>query len=294
MTSSLIKIKAKELGFDLCGIARSRRLTEREDHLRQWISQGCTGTLEYMSRNLDKRLDPALLVDSARSVIVCGTYYRRDRSVGSEVSSHIASYALTTDYHITMREKLNSLLQFIKAECGAGGRVFVDTAPILEKSWAAEAGLGWIGRNSLLINPEMGSFLILGLVVIDKALDYDEPYAGNGCKGCRACIEACPVNAILPDRSIDASRCISALTIEGSEIDYPGDSIFGCDICQNVCPFNIRTEVRSNEIFAILPDFLSLSLKDWLDMDESEFRERFGRTPLARVPLDILKKRLLK
>lgn len=183
---------AAELGFDLCGIAPSRKLTEREAHLRRWTAGGMMGSLGYMPRNLDKRLDPSLLVDGARSVVVCAMSYRRTEHLQHEVASRIASYALTTDYHITVRERLHALLKFIGDRYGARGRVFVDTAPILEKSWACEAGLGWTGRNSLVVNPELGSFIILGLVVTDAVLEYDAPYGRDGCKGCRKCIEACP------------------------------------------------------------------------------------------------------
>lgn len=295
MNVSPVHIKARELGFDLCGIAPSRKLIECERHLKDWAASSRRGTLGYMSRNLDKRLDPATLVDGARSVVICAVSYRRNGQTDHEVASRIASYALTTDYHITVREKLYALLEFISKEYGAAGRVFVDTAPILEKTWAVEAGLGWIGRNSLLVNPELGSFLILGAIVTDAVLEYDTPYNGNGCKGCSACLKACPAGAISDDRSIDASRCISALTIETSEVvDYPGSQIFGCDICQNICPYNINSKAEANKIFSILPDFLSLTTEDWLSMDELEFSGRFGSTPLSRVPLDTIKKRLRK
>lgn len=292
--SQLIKNRALYLGFDLCGIARSRPLTEHHEHLSRWLEMGHHGGLGYMERNLKKRIDPATLVDSARSVIVCAISYNR-APIREGIASRIASYALCTDYHITIRKKLNSLLDYI-AEIvpKVSGRVFVDTAPILEKGWAVEAGLGWIGRNSLLVNPKLGSFLLLGVVVVDAELDADNKNINESCAGCNRCVVECPAQAIGTDRTINASKCISRLTIEKngeSEADLKG-WIFGCDICQRVCPYNNHAPIMNHDIFAPNSALLSMDREQWLQMKKEEFKELFGLTPLSRCSLDIIQKRV--
>lgn len=247
-----------------------------------------------MERNQDKRLDPALLVKGAQSVVVCAAAYNRGGKVKGDIAGHIASYALSRDYHITIKERLYLLLEHIRSlHPSSRGRVFVDTAPVLEKSWACEAGLGWTGRNSLLVNPDLGSFLMLGVIITDALLPADAPYEGNGCGTCRACLSACPAGAILPDRTIDASRCISALTIEhatGPSAALHG-RIFGCDTCQNVCPHNIGAPISDNKMFAMKPGFM-MPRQKWLAMEEEEYRLNFGDTPLERLPLEALKQRI--
>lgn len=297
-----IKTRALELGLDLCGIARARILLEREIPLREWAGSPRRGGLSYMERNLDKRLDPSLLVEGAASVIICGASYNRGNGCGEGgwqeiqgIPSRIASYALTTDYHITMRERLTELLKFItEIYPGASGRVFVDTAPLLEKNWAVEAGLGWIGRNSLLINPRLGSFMVLGAVITDAILHPDKPFGEDGCTECRACIAVCPAGAIGPDRMIDASRCISALTIEkggDASLTRLHGRIFGCDACQSACPYNKAAPVSVNPMFRLREEFL-IPRGKWLEMTETEFHTLFRDTPLERVPLAELQKRI--
>ena len=286
--------EAFRLGFDLCGVARCRELAEQKERFSAWLGGGCDGGLDYLKRNFDKRFDPAALVPGARSIIVCAVSYNRPPSRG-EISSRIATYALNRDYHLTIREKLTALLDTVRtAYPGTQGRVFVDTAPLLEKSWAAEAGLGWIGRNSLLNNPRFGSFLLLGTVVTDAELPADVPYTEDNCKNCRACVRACPVNAIRDDRTIDASCCISRKTIE-KEPESEGDLhgwLFGCDICQRACPHNRHASLPGHPEFTPDDKLENLTREQLLGMNRGEFKRLFGETPLSRCGLERLKNRL--
>ena len=292
--SEKIRRKALSLGFDLCGIARCRSLERQSDRFKNWLADGCDGGLEYLRRNTGKRFDPGALCEGARSVIVCGVGYHRPPSA-HEVASRIASYAHSRDYHLTIRERLNELSAYLRELVpGASGRVFTDTAPLAEKSWAVEAGLGWIGRNSLLANPRLGSFLLLGEVVTTAELEPDAPFVRDGCGTCRACVDACPVAAIRPDRTIDAGRCISRRTIEagdGDEGDLHG-WLFGCDVCQRACPYNRKAPVSVHDSFAPLAELERLDVDDWLGLDEAGFRRIFGETPLARCGLRRLQERI--
>ena len=292
--SEKIRRKALSLGFDLCGIACCRSLERQYDRFKNWLADGCDGGLEYLRRNTGKRFDPGALCEGARSVIVCGVGYHRPPSA-HEVASRIASYAHSRDYHLTIRERLNELSAYLRELVpGASGRVFTDTAPLAEKSWAVEAGLGWIGRNSLLANPRLGSFLLLGEVVTTAELEPDAPFVRDGCGTCRACVDACPVAAIRPDRTIDAGRCISRRTIEtgyGDEGDLHG-WLFGCDVCQRACPYNRKAPVSVHDSFAPLAELERLDVDDWLGLDEAGFRRIFGETPLARCGLRRLQERI--
>lgn len=288
--------EAARQGLDCCGIARARPLPEAQSRMGTWLAEGCNGGLEYLERNFDVRFDLGLLVEGARSVVVCGMSYKRP-IIRKGIASRIAMYALARDYHLVMREKLLPVLKAIKqAYPGSSGRVFVDTAPLPEKVWAVEAGLGWTGRNSLLINPALGSFLSLGVIVTDAELEPDQPYSGKGCGNCRACIDACPVRAIGPDRMIDAGRCISRRTIEKSD-NNEGDLhgwIFGCDICQQVCPYNQKAPLKNHPEFAPLPGILDMTREDWLTLTEEEFRKQFAESELKRYGLERLQRRIAK
>lgn len=296
--SEKIRCRAYELGFDLCGVAACRPLTERCDDFQRWLDSGYDGGLEYLKRNVQKRFDPSLLFEQARSVIVCGVSYNRLPSVG-EVSSRIATYAHTVDYHITIKQQLFRLFDYLKElDPQASGRVFTDTAPISEKSWAVEAGLGWIGRHSLLVHPRLGSFLLLGEIVTTVQLDPDETKMRDGCGNCRRCVEACPTQAILVDRKIDAGKCIARRTIErenGEETE--GDLhgwVFGCDVCQRVCPYNSKAPILDHEQFRPIPELEQLDAVSWLALDDSDFDRLFGKTPLARCGLRRLQDRIRK
>ena len=286
-----IKKLAADAGFDLCGVAPCRHLSEGEARFRAWLARGGQSSLGYMERNAEKRFDPRLLVEGARTAVVCAVSYKNTASEGYPAGhrTKIASYACTADYHTTIKGMLNGMLEHLKAaDPGLGGRAFVDTAPLLEKQLAVEAGLGWIGRQSLLVTPRFGSFVLLGELVLDAACDrYDEPLAGVGCGSCRRCVEACPTGAVCNDRAIDARRCISCHTIErtpAAEIALDG-WIFGCDACQSRCPYNLRAPLHLHPAFDPLFDPLSFPPERWLAMEEAEFRTSFGRTPLMRSGL---------
>ena len=289
-----IRQRALELGFDDCRIARSRELTEQRERLSEWLSSGRYGGLHYMQRNVDKRIDPGLLMEGTRSVIVCAMGYKR-APAPQPFLNRIASYAWGKDYHLVIREKLKQLLHDLQtAYPGSAGRVFVDTAPLLEKAWAVEAGLGWIGRNSLLIHPVLGSYLLLGVILTTVELPPDAPINGS-CGSCRRCLDACPSGALGEDRMLDARRCIARRTIEEATPGEEGELhgwIFGCDVCQRVCPYNRQAPEGRHPELAPLPDLLTLSPQAWLSLDEETFRSRFHDSPLARCGLSRLQYRI--
>ena len=296
---------SRSAGFDLCGVARPRPLHANAQHLSQWIEQGCVGGLDYMCRNADKREDATLLVEGTQSVVVCGVSYKSDINTHytPEQSCKVASYACNRDYHTSLKEMLKELYITLKKQMPTlQARLFTDSAPLLEKQLAVEAGLGWIGRQSLLVTPEFGTFVLLGELVINDEVDhYDTPFAGSRCGDCHRCVDACPNSAILPTKNIDARRCISRLTIEKLPDESENSSltanrgnasktglhgwIFGCDECQSCCPHNRTTPYASNPHFAQPFDPAELTAEEWLTMSEEEFMLRFGQTPLIRSGL---------
>jgi len=285
---------AAAAGFDLCGVAAVRPLADNERFFRSWLAAGRHASLGYLERNVDKRFDARRLVEGARTAVVCAVGYKNTLSDGypEGFRAKIASYAAAADYHATLKGMLGDLFERLRAaEPALAGRAFVDTAPLAEKQLAVEAGLGWIGRQSLLVTPQYGSFVVLGELVLDAACDdYDRPLAGAGCGACRRCIEACPAGAVCGDRAIDARRCISCHTIERpreAEIALDG-WIFGCDGCQSRCPYNRRAPQHRHPAFDPLFDPLSYPPERWLAMQEAEFRATFGRTPLVRSGLERL------
>lgn len=297
LNNGRIKQLAKEVGFDLCGVARCRQMGPDGTFLRKWIKQGYASSLDYMGRNIEKRTDAAKLMEGAKSVIVCALAYKNDISEGypADCRTKIASYATMRDYHLTIKQMLRTLAERLKEEDPElSGRIFVDSAPLFEKRYAVEAGLGWIGRQSLLITPQFGSFVLLGEILLCGECDtYDAPYSGVGCGECRRCVEACPNGAIL-DYHIDTRRCISRATIE-REFDLQTEChgwIFGCDECQSICPYNLHAPKASNPHTTPLFDPRILSVQKWKEMSDEEFAERFGDTPLSRTSLDRVKKML--
>ena len=288
---SFILRSAADAGFDLCGVTPCRHLARNESFFRRWLAEGRHASLGYLERNLDKRFDVRRLVEGARTVVVCAVSYKNASSDGypDGFRAKIASYALTGDYHPTIKAMLRSLFDRLRqAEPSLAGRAFVDSAPLLEKQLAVQAGLGWIGRQSLLVTPQFGSFVLLGELVVDAACDrYDEPYGGVGCGRCRRCIDACPAGAVCEDRAIDARRCISCRTIERvSQRSMPLDGwIFGCDRCQNCCPYNRRAPMHRASAFDPLFDPLDYPPERWIAMGEEEFRVRFSGTALSRSGL---------
>ena len=287
---ALIQQAASAVGFDLCGVARCQNFDSDRAFFEQWLEAGYGSSLDYLSRNIDKRADASLLVAGAKTVIVCGVAYKNALSMGypEGYQQKVASYALTTDYHITIKQMLQQLCSHLKQEHPTlSGRIFTDSAPVFEKRYAVEAGLGWIGRQSLLVTPKFGTFVLLGVAIVDAECDhYDSPIEGVGCAECRRCVEACPNGAII-ERHIDTRRCISCATIER---DNNGETplhgwIFGCDECQRCCPYNAKAPLATNPLFA--PTFDPLAV-DWHKIDEAEFSLRFANTPLSRATLQRL------
>ena len=273
-----IKRFAGEVGFDLCGVTKCRVFEEDRLFLEEWIGEGYALSLDYLKRNIDRRADASLLVEGAKSVIVCAVSYKNKISDGypADHQTKIASYACTTDYHTTIKQMLFEMCTRLKEiNPDFSARCFVDSAPIFEKRYAVEAGLGWIGRQSLLVTPEFGSFVLLGEIVMTAECDhYDTPYEGVRCGECRRCVEACPNNAI-KERHIDTSRCISCATIECRKDESDCDThgwIFGCDECQTVCPYNRKAPYFRNPKFAPL----------FNPIEKTPEREEFRTTPIVR------------
>ena len=296
-----IKSRAHELGFDACGVARRRTMQAEYTALEAWTGSGRHAGMDYLTRYADLRIDPARLFGGTESVIVCLISYKTARPYSPGIP-RIASYARSADYHYTVKQKLEQLLAFIReAVPGTEGRCFVDSAPVLEKNWAVEAGLGWMGRNSLLIHPELGSFCFIGIILTTLRPDgYDPPFAKNLCGNCRKCVDACPVGAIGEDGFIDARRCLSYQTIENRGpvpdelLPGLGDRLFGCDTCQEVCPWNVKPVDREHRIFAPVEGIYEMGAGDWLALGSGAFKRRFGQTPLARAGLKKLKQTLLQ
>ncbi|WP_346320305.1 tRNA epoxyqueuosine(34) reductase QueG [Chitinophaga sp. YIM B06452] len=282
----LIKQKARSLGFDHCGIAKAEQLTEDAYRLEQWLQRGMHGSMQYMENYFDKRIDPRLLVDGAQSVITLLLNYFPARAQQPEAPK-VAKYAYGKDYHDVIREKLNTLLAELRAEIGdIQGRGFVDSAPVLERSWAQRSGLGWIGKNGNLIHKQAGSFFFIATLIVDIPLVYDGP-AGDYCGSCTRCLDACPTGALVSPTVVDGSRCISYYTIELKDMLIPSDMqgkfenwMFGCDICQDVCPWNRFS--RPNTEFTPIPEILNFSTAQWEEMTEEEFRRIFAKSPLKR------------
>lgn len=298
ITSAQIKEYAYSLGFDVCGICRASEVEpEQQEYLRRWIQNSYQADMDYMARNGDKRLNPALLVEGARSIIcVALNYYPAVKQ--SEDHPQFAYYAYGKDYHYVVKEKLNKLFDYIKSlEPSLQGRIFVDTAPILERYWAAKAGLGFIGKNSLLIIPKKGSYFFLGELIVNLELDYDEPL-NISCGNCTRCLDACPTKAIVKPKVIDAKKCISYQTIENKgEIDEAvipnlNNCFYGCDICQQVCPYNRYARPHSTKEFNPNELFLDLSLIKLEGLTVEEYQRIFKGSAVKRAKYSGLKRNL--
>lgn len=296
--TKLIKQKALEIGFDFCGIAKATFLETEAPRLENWLKNSMQGEMSYMANHFDKRLDPRLLVEGAKSVISVLLNYYPPEDFATNKSYKIAKYAYGTDYHFVIKEKLSNLLAFIRQEIGeVNGRAFVDSAPVMDKVWAAKSGLGWIGKNSNLLNRKMGSFFFIAELIIDAELSYDSP-TSDYCGTCKRCIEACPTEAIVSPYIVDGSKCISYFTIElKNEIpeSYQGkfdDWLFGCDICQDVCPWNRFAAPHQTPDFNANEAVKNFSKKDWLEITEEVFNKVFARSPLKRAKMKGLQKNL--
>jgi epoxyqueuosine reductase len=284
----LIKTEAKRLGFLSCGISKAEFLEEEAPRLETWLNNNMHGEMRYMENHFDKRLDPTKLVEDSKSVIsLLLNYYPHEEQ--HQNSFKLSKYAYGTDYHFVIKDKLKQLLYFIQDEIGeVHGRAFVDSAPVLDKAWAAKSGLGWIGKHSNLLTQQVGSFYFIAELIIDLNLEYDKPVTDH-CGSCTACIDACPTEAIVDPYVVDGSKCISYFTIElkdqipNSVKGQFDDWMFGCDICQDVCPWNKFSKPHQEPLFNPHPELLSLTKKDWNDITEDTFKKVFKNSAVKRT-----------
>lgn len=295
--SAIVKANASRLGFQFCGISTADFLETEASRLESWLKRGQHGSMDYMARHFDKRLDPRQLVPGARSVVSLLYNYHNPEQPEDPQAPRISRYAYGEDYHIVIKEKLFELLDKLREQIGdIHGRVFVDSAPVLEKAWAAKSGLGWVGKHSNLINKQQGSWFFLAELIIDLPLAADGPIA-DYCGSCTRCIDACPTEAITP-YEVDGSKCISYYTIELKEelpLDVStkfGNWLFGCDICQEVCPWNRFAQKHTEPRFVPDSGLLDMRLNDWQELTEAVFTKRFKNSPLQRTGFQKLKKNL--
>ena len=289
--TSIIKEEAQRLGFLSCGISKAGFLEQEAPRLENWLNNQMNGQMSYMENHFDKRLNPTLLVDDAKSVIsLLLNYYPSE--LQNEDSYKISKYAYGQDYHHVIKEKLKELLHFIQTEIGeVSGRAFVDSAPVSDKAWAAKSGLGWVGKNSNLITQKVGSFYFIAELIIDLELDYDTPTTGH-CGSCTACLDACPTEAIVAPYVVDGSKCISYFTIELKD-NLPqemkgkfDDWMFGCDVCQDVCPWNRFSKPHNEPLFQANSDILNFSKSDWEEITVDTFQKVFKNSAVKRTKYD--------
>ena len=284
-----IKAFTRQLGFDFCGIAKAQQLDEDARRLEQWLNKGLHGNMQYMENYFDLRIDPCKLVPGAKSVITLLLNYYPQQSQQSD-TPNISKYAYGKDYHEVIKKKLNTLLELMNEHIGAiHGRGFVDSAPVLERTWALRSGLGWIGKNGNLITKHQGSFFFIATLIVDFELEYDDPFAKDYCGSCRKCIDSCPTGAIGEGKVINGSQCISYYTIELKEMLLPEDKkgqfadwMFGCDVCQDVCPWNRFAKPTRETEFTPIPEILNFTTKEWESLTEDAFKEIFRHSPLKR------------
>lgn len=287
--TQFIKQAAQQLGFDFCGIAKAKQLDDDARRLEKWLSQNMNGSMQYMANHFDLRVDPTKLVPGAKSVItLLKNYYPSQQQ--AEGAAKVSKYAFGKDYHDVIRAQLKALLAQIHSHIGeVNGRGFIDSAPVLERSWAVQSGLGWVGKNGNLINKQQGSFFFIATLIVDVDLQYDDAYAKDFCGSCTRCIDACPTEAILPNKVVDGSKCISYFTIELKDQLIPDkmkgkfdDWLFGCDTCQDVCPWNRFSKPHQEAEFRPINEVLNFSLKDWEMLTEESFKTIFKNSPIKR------------
>ncbi len=295
--TQIIKAESKRLGFLSCGISKAEFLEQEAPRLEKWLNQNMQGQMSYMENHFDKRLNPTLLVDGAKSVIsLLLNYYPAE--LQNLDSYKISKYAYGQDYHHVIKEKLTELLHFIQTDIGeVSGRAFVDSAPVLDKAWAAKSGLGWIGKNSNLITQKVGSFYFIAELIIDLELEYDSPTTDH-CGSCTACLDACPTEAIVAPYVVDGSKCISYFTIELKD-NLPqemkgkfDDWMFGCDVCQDVCPWNRFSKPHNEPLFQTTHEILSYSKSDWEEITNDTFQKVFKNSALKRTKYEGIKKNI--
>ncbi len=294
----IIKEAASRLGFSYCGIAKAEFLEEEAPRLAEWLSKGYAGKMRYLENHFDMRLDPTLLVPGARSIVTLLYNYFPERDLASDGGFKVAKYAYGADYHDVVRDRLKDFMTIIREQIGdVQGRVFVDSAPVMERAWAKRAGAGWVGKNSLLINKSMGSFFFLAELIIDLELDYDGPVK-DYCGTCSACMDACPTDAIPAPYVVDGSKCISYFTIELKD-EIPRDVkgkfdnwIFGCDICQDVCPWNRFSVPHREPAFTPNSAIANFSETEWMEMTEDIFQVVFKNSPVKRAKYEGLRRNI--
>ena len=297
--SDLVKQTASNLGFDFCGIARAQFLDDDARRLEAWLHQGMHGNMHYMENYFDLRTDPQKLVPGAKSVITLLLNYFPETLQPAGVPK-ISKYAYGDDYHEVIRKKLTDFYNLLQASIGQfSGRGFVDSAPVLERAWATKSGLGWIGKNGNLLNKKNGSFFFIATLVTDLQLQEDDAYAKDYCGSCTRCIDSCPTDAILPNKVVDGSKCISYFTIELKDALIPekmkgqfDNWAFGCDVCQDVCPWNRFSSPHAVPEFAPAPAILNFNAKDWDELTEEKFKIIFKNSPIKRTKFSGIKRNL--
>jgi epoxyqueuosine reductase len=297
--STIIKSCAREEGFSFCGISKAEFLTEEAPRLENWLKKNMHGEMDYMQNHFDKRLDPRLLVEGAKSVISLLYNYHTTKTQHDDEAPKISKYAYGEDYHFVVKERLKSLVFKLKEEIGDFQcRVFVDSAPVMDKAWAKKAGLGWIGKHTNLINKQQGSFFFIAEIICDLELEYDSPIA-DYCGTCTKCIDACPTDAIVEPYVVDGSKCISYFTIElksniiPSEMNGKFDNwAFGCDICQDICPWNRFSIPHHENRFEPHEKMLGMNKNDWEEITEELFKEIFKKSPVKRAKYEGLKRNI--
>ncbi len=296
--TALIKREARRLGFDACGISKAEKLDDEARLLEAWLNQNLHGKMDYMANHFDKRVDPRLLVENAKSVISFSHNYYTP-TTQQEDTPKIAMYALGKDYHEVVKHKLNAVLNFIRAQAGdVNARCFVDSAPVLERAWAQRSGIGWQGKNTNLLTKRSGSYFFLGEIILDVELEYDSPVK-DYCGTCTKCIDACPTDAIYEPYKVDGSKCISYFTIELKDEKIPDEMkgkfenwMFGCDICQQVCPINSQAVQHREPLFDASDELLNMKQKDWEELSEEKFKTLFKDSPIKRTKFKGLKRNI--
>mgnify|MGYP000930049120 FL=1 len=296
--SQQIKNKAYDLGFMYCGISKAGFLEEEAPRLEKWLHEQRNGKMDYMANHFDKRLNPTLLVEDSKSVISLLLNYYPEEKQSLDVLK-ISKYAYGADYHYVIKDKLKELYQFIHDEIGeVGGRMFVDSAPVMDKAWAKKSGLGWIGKNTNLIHPKQGSFFFIAELIIDLELEEDGPIK-DYCGRCTKCIDSCPTDAIIEPYVVDGSKCISYLTIELKDALIPQEFhskmdnwMFGCDVCQDVCPWNRFSKAHQEPAFLPHENLLGMNTVDWKDLTEEVFKELFKNSAIKRTKYSGLKRNI--
>jgi epoxyqueuosine reductase len=298
--SEAVKAEALRLGFADCGFSRAEALPEDAERLQDWLHEGRHARMGYMANHFEKRTDPSLLVEGATSVISLLYNYYTDKKQIDPQAPVLSKYAYGKDYHFVLKEKMNLLFDFIKAQHSeVEGRVFVDSAPVLDRAWARKAGLGWIGKNSNLISRSAGSFVFIGEIILNLELEYNSIPENDFCGSCTRCIDACPTEAILDNRTLDAEKCISYQTIENKgEISQElsgklANRAFGCDICQDVCPWNRNALPHLEPEFEPKAELLGMSAEHWQNLERKEYTQLFKLSPVKRAGFDKLKGTLI-